>query len=237
MTVAGALLVSVPALGLTTAASAAGALATPAPPAAGPAVAPQPGAVSAPRVYKLGQRTLRPGDRGKDVRKLQKLLGVKRTGYFNKRTGKAVRKVERKYGLVVDTVVDAPTLAAVKKYAKAKAKRKARASRDGGGSAGTAKRFARGHIDDKYGWGARQMACLVPLWERESGWNYRASNPNGRYHGIPQTSSGVWEAQGYSRSEYMGSAAIQVRVGAKYIDRRYGTPCAAWSFWKSHHWY
>ncbi len=230
---AGALIVSLPAAAPSAPAAAAGTVAaSTAGTVVRPAAAPAPVAQSA---YKLGERVLRRGDRGKDVRKLQKLLGVKKTGYFNKRTGRKVRKVERKYGLTVDTIVDATTLAAVRKYAKAKAKRKARSSR--GGSSSSAKRFARAYIDDKYGWGDRQMSCLVSLWTRESHWNYRASNPNGKYHGIPQTSSAVWSAQGYSRSEYMGSASVQVKVGAKYIKGRYGTPCSAWSFWKSHHWY
>lgn len=212
--------------------------------AAGPAAAGAPArtlAIAAPSVtvHQLGDRTLRRGDRGKDVRKLQKLLSVKKTGYFNKKTGKAVRKVERKYDLKVDTVVDAVTLKAIKKNAKAKAKRAKKASRGEarGGSPASAKRFARAHIADRYGWGDAQMDCLIPMWTRESHWNYRASNPNGKYHGIPQTSSAVWSAQGYSRAEYMGSAAVQVKVGAKYIDSRYGSPCKAWSFWKSHHWY
>lgn len=238
MTVAGALLVALPTAGFATSpVSAATSQPMSGSAAATAAAAPKPVSTAAVRVYKLGERTLRPGDRGKDVRKLQKLLGKKRTGHFNKRTGKAVRKVERKYGLVVDTVVDAPTLAAIKKYAKAKAKRKARASRSAGRSPASAKRFARAYIDDQYGWGDKQMDCLVSLWNRESHWNYRASNPNGKYHGIPQTSSSVWEGHGYSRSEYMGSAAVQIKVGAKYIKGRYGTPCSAWSFWKSHHWY
>ncbi len=238
---AAALIVALPVAGLTAPATAGS--------AAAPAIPAKAVAVAAPaKAVALGDRTLRRGDRGKDVRSLQKLLSVKKTGYFNKRTGKAVRKVERKYDLKVDTVVDAKTLKAIKKNAKAKAKAKAakakakrakKASRGEarGGSPAAAKRFARAHIADKYGWGDAQMDCLIPMWDRESGWNYRASNPNGKYHGIPQTSSAVWSAQGYSRAEYMGSAAVQVKVGAKYIDARYGSPCKAWSFWKSHHWY
>jgi peptidoglycan hydrolase-like protein with peptidoglycan-binding domain len=189
--------------------------------------------VTAAKHSKLGARTLRRGDRGKDVKKLQKLLKVKRTGYFNKRTGKAVRKVERKYGLRVDTVVDATTLAAIKRNAKAKKK----SSRGGtrGGSPAAAKRFARNYIDDKYGWGSSQMSCLTKLWNRESGWNYRAGN--GQYRGIPQTTSGVWRAAGYSSSQYLGSAQVQVKVGARYIDGRYGTPCSAWGHSQRTGWY
>jgi hypothetical protein len=35
----------------------------------------------------------------------------------------------------------------------------------------------------------------------------------------------------------MNSPAIQIKVGAKYIKNRYGSPCNAWSFWRSRHWY
>lgn len=183
---------------------------------------------------KLGARTLRHGDRGKDVKKLQKLLGVKKTGYFNKKTRKAVKKVERKYGLRADGVVDANTLAHIKRYAKAK-KKSSRGDEARGGSPAAAKRYARGYIDDKYGWGGSQMSCLTKLWTKESGWNYRARN--GKYRGIPQTTSGVWNAAGYSSSEYLNSAQVQVKVGARYIDQRYGTPCSAWSHSKSTGWY
>ena len=33
--------------------------------------------------------------------------------------------------------------------------------------------------------------------------------------------------------------ATQIQWGLDYIKRRYGTPCAAWSFWQAHnpHWY
>ena len=35
----------------------------------------------------------------------------------------------------------------------------------------------------------------------------------------------------------MKNADVQIRVGARYIKARYGTPCDAWAFWRSHHWY
>ena len=217
---------------LSTSVAAAPAGAAPAPAKASTAVSAS--AVSASAHSKLGARTLRHGDRGKDVKKLQKLLGVKKTGYFNKKTRKAVKKVERKYGLRADGVVDAKTLSAIKRYAKAK-----KSSRGGGeargGSPAAAKRFARGYIDDKYGWGSSQMSCLTKLWTKESHWNYRASN--GKYRGIPQTTSGVWEAAGYSSSEYLNSAQVQVKVGARYIDQRYDSPCSAWGHSKRTGWY
>lgn len=98
-------------------------------------------------------------------------------------------------------------------------------------------RYAKAYISQKYGWGAGQFSCLKVLWTKESGWKYWVSNPNGKYHGIPQTSHHEWSKDGYTAGQYMNSPAIQIRVGARYIKSRYGSPCAAWSFWRGHHWY
>ena len=57
------------------------------------------------------------------------------------------------------------------------------------GAPAASKRYAAAYISRTYGWGSGQMSCLSALWARESGWRYWVSNPNGRYHGIPQTSS------------------------------------------------
>jgi hypothetical protein len=35
----------------------------------------------------------------------------------------------------------------------------------------------------------------------------------------------------------MRSPEVQIKVGTHYIKKRYGTPCRAWAFWRSHHWY
>ena len=194
-----------------------------------------------PAVFSLGERTLRRGDTGPDVKQLQKLLRVKRTSTFDRRTTKAVKKVQRAAGLKAHGVVNKRTLKAIKKADKAR-KRAAKASASSrglprAGSPAASRAYARAYISSRYGWGAGQMSCLTSMWERESGWRYWVSNPNGIYRGIPQTSSRVWGSLGYSTSEYMSSPEIQVKVGTHYIKGRYGTPCNAWSFWRSHHWY
>ncbi len=200
-------------------------------------------AVAIPAGYSLGDRTLRKGKRGADVKALQKLLGVKQTGYFNKKTKKAVKKVEGAYGLKRNGIVSKKTLKYIKKDARAKsraAKKRSSSSRGGlpaTGSPAANKRYAAAYIAKEYGWGSSQMSCLSSVWTRESGWRHNVSNPNGKYHGIPQTSSAVWRGMGYSNSAYMNNPDVQIKVGAKYIKNRYGTPCSAWSFWRSHHWY
>jgi hypothetical protein len=105
------------------------------------------------------------------------------------------------------------------------------------GGPAASQRYARAYIAQRYGWGAGQYSCLKVMWMKESAWKYWGSNPNGKYHGIPQTSVHEWSKDGYSTSQYMHDPAVQIRVGARYIKSRYGSPCAAWSFWRNHHWY
>lgn len=68
---------------------------------------------------RFGSATLWPGARGKDVKALQKKLanaGVytgKKSGYFDKATSQAVRKLQAKYGLEVDGIVGGNVLNAL----------------------------------------------------------------------------------------------------------------------------
>jgi peptidoglycan hydrolase-like protein with peptidoglycan-binding domain len=191
----------------------------------------------------LGARTLRFGDTGEDVAALQKLLKVQQTATFDSRTRKAVKKVQRSAGITANGVVTAKALKKIKRELKEQAaqaraaKKASRGAMPRAGAPAASKRYAAAYISRTYGWGSGQMSCLSSLWERESGWRYWVSNPNGIYRGIPQTSSRVWGAMGYSTSQYMNSPEIQIKVGAKYIKGRYGSPCNAWSFWTSRHWY
>jgi peptidoglycan hydrolase-like protein with peptidoglycan-binding domain len=199
-----------------------------------PAVVP-----AAPVAYKLGERTLRRGDEGPDVKELQKLLGVKRTEKFNKKTKQAVKRAEKAAGIKPNGIVSKKTLTAIKKHMRevARAKKESSRSLPRAGAPAASQRYAQAYIAQRYGWNSGQMSCLVTLWNRESGWRYWVSNPNGIYRGIPQTSSRVWGALGYTTSQYMSSPEIQIKVGTHYIKGRYGTPCSALSFWNSRHWY
>jgi hypothetical protein len=80
----------------------------------------------------------------------------------------------------------------------------------------TIKEYAAILVDDK-----KQMSCLGKLYGKESAWNPDAVN--GSHYGIPQ-----------GRSIYLKTALPeqQIQWGLKYIDNRYGSPCAAWSFFK-----
>jgi peptidoglycan hydrolase-like protein with peptidoglycan-binding domain len=215
--------------------------ATPADPTVQPA-APATAAVPAVPLV-LGARTLRFGDVGEDVAALQDLVKVERTATFDAATRKAVKRLQRAAGIKANGVVTAKALKRItkqlkKQAAEARAAKKAsRGALPRAGAPAASKRYAAAYISRTYGWGSGQMSCLSVMWGRESGWKYWVSNPNGIYRGIPQTSSRVWGAMGYSTSQYMNSPAIQIKVGAKYIKSRYGSPCNAWAFWRSHHWY
>ena len=85
----------------------------------------------------------------------------------------------------------------------------------------TIKEYAAVLVDDKY-----QMSCLSKLYGKESAWNYKANS--GSHWGIPQ-----------GRSEYLRTATAeeQIRWGLKYIDNRYGSPCAAWEFFQKNNYH
>ena len=84
------------------------------------------------------------------------------------------------------------------------------------------------------GWGAAQFACLDSLWTNESDWTTHAQNRSGAY-GIPQALPGRKMAS--TGSNWQTSARTQIRWGLDYIAQRHGSPCSAWGYWRSHHWY
>lgn len=85
------------------------------------------------------------------------------------------------------------------------------------------------------GWGDDQMSCLVSLWNKESGWNYRASNSGSGAYGIPQALPG--SKMSSAGADWQTNAATQVSWGLGYISGRYGTPCGAWGHSQSTGWY
>ena len=98
-----------------------------------------------------------------------------------------------------------------------------------------AKQTAREMAASQYGWGEGEFQCLVKLWTKESGWNYRATNPSSGAYGIVQ----AWPAEKLASAgaDWATSAATQVKWGLDYISRGYGSPCAAWGHSQSLNWY
>jgi hypothetical protein len=76
------------------------------------------------------------------------------------------------------------------------------------------------------GFGLDQFACLNKLFNRESGWNYRAENRSSGAYGIPQSLPGSKMAA--FGSDWKTNPATQIKWGLDYIKRRYDTPCGAW---------
>ncbi|HWI31961.1 MAG TPA: phospholipase [Microbacterium sp.] len=87
----------------------------------------------------------------------------------------------------------------------------------------------------EYGWGSDQFSCLVSLWNKESGWNYKAFNASSGATGIPQALPGSKMAS--AGSDWQSSASTQISWGLRYIASVYGTPCGAWGHSQSTGWY
>lgn len=75
-----------------------------------------------------------------------------------------------------------------------------------------------------------EYACLVDLWERESHWNRFAHNKHSGAFGIAQFMPETWG--NYKLPYKPVDASVQITGGLRYIYKRYGSPCKAWSFWQ-----
>ena len=85
------------------------------------------------------------------------------------------------------------------------------------------------------GFGLDQFPCLDKLWKKESGWNYKATNPSSGAYGIPQSLPGSKMAS--EGSDWRTNPATQIKWGLGYIEGRYNTPCGAWSHSQNVGWY
>jgi soluble lytic murein transglycosylase-like protein len=75
-----------------------------------------------------------------------------------------------------------------------------------------------------------EYKCLVKLWEKESNWNPKAHNKSSGAFGIAQFLPQTWANYNYPYQPK--DATIQIKAGLRYITKRYGSPCRAWSFWQ-----
>ena len=85
------------------------------------------------------------------------------------------------------------------------------------------------------GWGDGQFSCLDSLWTKESGWNYRATNPSSGAYGIPQSLPASKMAS--VASDWRTNPVTQIKWGLQYISDSYGTPCSAWAHSEALNWY
>lgn len=134
----------------------------------------------------------------------------------------------------------AAAVAKAKAAAKAKAEAVARQKRaavviSAASTPAGARAAARQIAASQYGWGAGQFSCLVSLWDKESGWNYRAYNAGSGATGIPQALPGSKMAS--IAPDWRTNAVTQIRWGLRYIAGSYGSPCAAWGHSQATNWY
>jgi hypothetical protein len=80
-----------------------------------------------------------------------------------------------------------------------------------------------------------QFACFDNIIERESSWNIHATNASSGAYGLPQALPG--SKMGTVAADWRNNAVTQIKWGLDYMTSRYGSPCSAWAFWQTHHWY
>jgi Transglycosylase SLT domain len=127
-------------------------------------------------------------------------------------------------------------VAAAKKAAAEAAERK-RAMANRGYLPGTTdpREIARQILKNKYGYGESDFDCFNNIIIRESMWDIDATNPSSGAYGIPQALPGSKMAT--VGSDWRTNPATQITWAIGYMEDRYGSPCAAWSFKRAHGWY
>jgi len=145
--------------------------------------------------------TLEPGDRGANVKRLQRRLRVTVSGYYGPLTKKAVKRFQRRHGLKADGVAGPQTLAKLGVRVTAEEQ-----PTDDGGS------------------NVRVPAVLQRIAECESGGNPRAVSPDGRYRGKYQFDMSTWRAMGGSGDPAEAPESVQDRLAIKLYRQRGTAP-------------
>ena len=151
----------------------------------------------------------------------------------------------------IDKTSDAAKVAQAKARAEAKARAKAKAAAAKAKAAAAEKKrkaaikaqgytpgtsdpraMARQILQNRFGYGADQFSCFDWIIKHESNWNVHATNPSSGAYGLPQSLPGNKMAT--VASDWRDNPATQIIWGAKYMKDRYGSPCAAQSYWQGH---
>ncbi|MGW5650221.1 aggregation-promoting factor C-terminal-like domain-containing protein [Streptomyces humi] len=98
------------------------------------------------------------------------------------------------------------------------------------GSASSAQAIAHKMIPD-----AAQFSAFSKIVSHESGWNPSATNSSSGAYGLVQALPGSKMAS--AGSDWKTNPATQIKWGLDYMNSRYGSPTAAWSFWQANGWY
>jgi hypothetical protein len=156
--------------------------------------------------------TLRKGDRGRAVRRLQRRLGVRADGAFGPQTHRAVKRFQGRNGLVVDGIVGPITRAklGLDRFRAAEVRHPRRGAPSGGDS------------------GVKLPRVLREIAECESGGDPRAVSSNGMYRGKYQFSRSTWKAIGGRGSDpARASEAHQDRMALRLYRRQGVAPWPA----------
>lgn len=126
--------------------------------------------------------------------------------------------------------------AAAKKAAKEAAERK-KALANRGYRPGTTdpREIARQILANKFGYGDSDFDCFNNIIIRESMWDIDATNPSSGAYGIPQALPGSKMAS--AGSDWRTNPGTQITWAIGYMEDRYGSPCAAWTFKRANGWY
>jgi hypothetical protein len=153
-------------------------------PAATPAHADEPSAAVGGAATAATEVTLRKGDRGVAVRRLQRKLGVAVDGVFGPQTDRAVRRFQRRKGLTADGIVGPMTRGklGLARFASADVRHPTKRSPARRGNGG--------------GSGVRLPRVLREIAQCESGGDPRIRSANGLYHGKFQFSRSTWKSIG-----------------------------------------
>ncbi|MFJ2781423.1 MULTISPECIES: transglycosylase SLT domain-containing protein [unclassified Kitasatospora] len=82
---------------------------------------------------------------------------------------------------------------------------------------------------------ANQLASFSQIIAHESSWNVTATNASSGAYGLAQALPGSKMAS--HGADWMTNATTQIKWALDYMNSRYGSPNAAWSFWQNNHWY
>jgi peptidoglycan hydrolase-like protein with peptidoglycan-binding domain len=189
------------------------ALMSTAPGAAAPALADEPGAGGGGVATAATDVTLREGDRGRAVRRLQRRLGAAADGVFGPQTDRAVRRFQRRQGLTADGIVGPMTRGklGLARFSSAEVRHPRKGAPAGGG--GSAVKLPR---------------VLRQIARCESGANPRAVSSNGLYRGKFQFSRATWEGVGGRGADpAKASEAHQDRMALRLYRRQGVAPWPA----------
>jgi hypothetical protein len=152
---------------------------------------------------RSASNTLRPGDRGRDVKRLQRKLRLRADGVYGRGTKRGVKRYQKRKGLRADGIAGPETL----RKLRIKLRRRQAASDEGSS--------------------VRLPAKLRRIAECESGGNPRAVSADGRYRGKFQFDMQTWRGLGGRGDPADAPESTQDRLALKLYRQRGSAPWGA----------